>query len=457
MGAMGGGSSDPKAPFAQMMMVALMMSMGVGNLALPSGVEDAGLLTFLYMFLFVAGSMMWSMGAMLRAKGAIEERGIKVFTYQDLGYDLIGGETGRRLVDVMVVGYQFGVCCAYFAFSTGTLRELMPDALTKVQWTLLVAPLVAVPCNLRHFRDLGQPAKVATACYVVAWGTVMVYAFERLAVRGDVYNENLGPEDARWWFLLKFFGMLCYAFEGIPATLCQMANTLSEPERINELVAKALGGISLVLLATGYVGVLAFEHPENPITLNLMDEFGKGGIPGLVNGLVVCAVLLRYPLQFSPMISQIEQNLGVGPGSRFRNVAPPLGGGDAAVPPEARKLLAAESAALLAGDDDSIFVGEHDGGFRTIALRCSLVGLTALIAVLVDDLTSIINFVGICFGPSLAFVLPCFFDIVCIHRRAYRRSKLQLAVSIAIALSTTIFSLLGLGQQIVTSIAGATD
>ena len=165
-------AGDPKAPFAQMMMVALMMSMGVGNLALPQGVATAGLGAFFPMFVAVSGAMMWSMMAMLRAKGAIEERGIRVFTYQDLGYDLLGGTLGKRLVDVMVIGYQFGVCCAYFSFVTATLRELMPGGLSRAQWTVLLAPLVAVPCNLRHFRDLGQPAKVATACYVVAWGTV---------------------------------------------------------------------------------------------------------------------------------------------------------------------------------------------------------------------------------------------------------------------------------------------
>ena len=91
-------AGDPKAPFAQMMMVALMMSMGVGNLALPQGVATAGLGAFFPMFVAVSGAMMWSMMAMLRAKGAIEERGIRVFTYQDLGYDLLGGTLGKRLV-----------------------------------------------------------------------------------------------------------------------------------------------------------------------------------------------------------------------------------------------------------------------------------------------------------------------------------------------------------------------
>ena len=103
---------------------------------------------------------------------------------------------------------------------------------------------------------------------------------------------------------------------------------------------------------------------------------------------------------------------------------------------------------------DSVFVGEHDGGIRVVFARTALVAATATIAVVVGDLTDIIAFVGICFGPGLAFVLPCFFDIVCIHRRAYRRSKLQLAVSVAIALSMTFLSILGFAQQIVTAITG---
>ncbi|KAH8056714.1 amino acid transmembrane transporter [Aureococcus anophagefferens] len=179
-------AGDPKAPFAQMMMVALMMSMGVGNLALPQGVATAGLGAFFPMFVAVSGAMMWSMMAMLRAKGAIEERGIR------------------------------------------------------------------------------------------------------------------------------------------------MANTLSEPERIGELVLTS-SRASRRARGDGLRRALAWlASPDDPVTLNLIDEFGKGGIPGL-----------------------IEQNWGEGR-ARARDARPE----SSTLPPEARKLLAQD---LETDRGDSIFVGEHDG------------------------------------------------------------------------------------------------
>ena len=70
--------------------------------------------------------MNWSMLALLRAKAAVEERGIKVQSYRDLGYDFLGGDHGSRAVDWCVVGFQFGVCASYFSFMTSTLHAVAP-------------------------------------------------------------------------------------------------------------------------------------------------------------------------------------------------------------------------------------------------------------------------------------------------------------------------------------------
>lgn len=434
--------AEAKASFGQMYFIALMMSMGVGNLALPYELSINGLLPFAFIFGGVAASMVWSMLAMLRAKAAIEERGIRVATYQDLGYDLMGGAVGKGLVDAAVIGYQFGVCCAYFSFVSVTLKRLFPGALSEFQWTLVAFPFVAVPCNLRHFRDLGSVAKVATAFYMSAWGVTMAYALERLIVRGDVHNTALAP--ASPWSLVPLFGAVCYSFEGIPASLVQITNTLSEPERAGELVATSLAGISAVFVLTGYVCVLAFRDPANPITLSLMAEFGEGGLPGIANGLVVLAVILKYPLQFYPMISQLERNLRLGPGAALN-----ADGRDSASPgrgAEREKLLGA--AAAPSGAEPSIFISEHDGGLRAVAFRTTVVAATAAVANLVADLTTIIAFVGIVFGPALAFIFPCFFDVVCVHRRAYDRTRPQVAISVTIIVAAVIASIVGLGTQI---------
>ena len=67
-----------------------------------------------------------------------------------------------------------------------------------------------------------------------------------------------------------------------------------------------------------------------------------------------------------------------------------------------------------------------------MAFRAMLVVLAALTALVVNDLTTIINVVGIVFGPSLGFIFPCYFDLICVRRRAYDRTKLEVAISIVV-------------------------
>ena len=61
----------------------------------------------------------------------------------------------------------------------------------------------------------------------------------------------------------------------------------------------------------------------------------------------------------------------------------------------------------------------------------------------------IINVVGIVFGPSLGFIFPCYFDLICVRRRAYDRTKLEVAISIIVLCVSVAATFLGFGQQVV--------
>ena len=84
-----------------------------------------------------------------------------------------------------------------------------------------------------------------------------------------------------------------------------------------------------------------------------------------------------------------------------------------------------------------------------MAFRAMLVVLAALTALVVNDLTTIINVVGIVFGPSLGFIFPCYFDLICVRRRAYDRTKLEVAISIVVLCVAVAATFLGFGQQVV--------
>merc|ERR1712147_422493 len=112
---------------------------------------------------------------------------------------------------------------------------------------------------------MGIVAQVSTVTYAFSLCTVGFYAIHRLVVKGHVYNTQ--PFSGSPWGLIGLLGSLCYAFEGIPSTLCQMSNALAEPERAPELVTTSMAGMACVLAATGLLGCFAYSEPSNPVTL----------------------------------------------------------------------------------------------------------------------------------------------------------------------------------------------
>ena len=165
--------AEPKASFTQMFLMAVKLSIGAGALALPATLHACGVVEAIVLFLCMGGAVRWCMHAMLRAKDYCASRGVRVDAYPDLGSELIGGEVGRRGIEVSIVGFQLGVCCVYLEFAAELLSDVLPnrgrsDARGRAQWVVFLVPLVSAPCCLRHLRDLGDVAKVATAFFFAA-------------------------------------------------------------------------------------------------------------------------------------------------------------------------------------------------------------------------------------------------------------------------------------------------
>lgn len=464
--------AEPKATYAQMFLMAVKMSVGAGCLALPTMLHQCGAIEAGALFLLIGGAMRWSMHALLRVKTYAERRGRRVDALSDLGYELAGGEVGRRTVEFVTVGFQLGVCCVYYAFAAELLADVTPRGdrgATRGQWVCFLVPLVAVPCCLRHLRDLGDVAKVATLLFVGAWvGTIGVCAAR--ITRDGPAAVLAGPRSR--YSIVRAFATVTYAFEGIPSSLCQIANALDEPDRADELVRSAIATTVAVYCLTAFLGAFAFSKPENPATLSLLAEPGPG--PIAVNVLVTAAVVLTYPLQFYPAISLLERAAGVGPGARAAKGRPPVrrrksGDRDGDTSSDSEDDADYEAAALLHGGDDpsygggsggqsrvsgastSIWIHEADGGAAAVGFRLAFVVGTAAVAILVADLTRLIELVGIVFAPALAFIFPNLFDLVAARRSPsdYPRTKLELAVSTAILACTVLACTVGTTQQLV--------
>jgi len=411
-------AGSPKASFRSMLAASVMMSIGAGVLALPQHVARTGVVAALAMSCYVGLGIWWCMLLMLRAKVACEERGIRIATYQDLGTQLLGGEVGRRAVEVAVCGFQFGVLCVFQAFLPSTLRAVFPGCFAgarRLAWMIVLNPLWLALCCLRYLRDLGDVAQLAATLYAVGWALVVGFCLARVASRG-VENTHLAPKHTGW-SVVSIFAALSYSFEGVPAALCQIVDTLDDRSRARELVSLSLLAILGIYTLTEFLGAFAFDRPDDPLTLSLVADAGvPTAAAAAINLAVALAVFLKYALMFFPLVTILERNLGVGPGARLRHLdakpaveAPLIADDDKPPPPQ--------DAALI--DDDAIIwvcSSTRDGGPAVLALRASLVLLSALVAFLVDDLTVLIDLVGILFAPLLAMIFPIAFDIVAKRR-----------------------------------------
>ena len=156
-----------------------MLSLGVGLMALPNEISNTGTVPYAILFVCVVSGMNWSMLALLRAKAAVEERGIKVQSYRDLGYDFWEGTTGAGPWTGASLGSSSACVLPYFSFMTSTLSRPLPHGPSETSFTVVLVPIVGVPCALKHLKDLGTVAQVATVTYAFSLCTVGFYAIHR--------------------------------------------------------------------------------------------------------------------------------------------------------------------------------------------------------------------------------------------------------------------------------------
>ncbi|KAJ8608809.1 hypothetical protein CTAYLR_009352 [Chrysophaeum taylorii] len=419
----GATAGGPKASFHSMFAFALMMSIGAGVLSLPQNVSRTGVCASLVLSLYVGFAVLWCMQLMLRAKTVCEEHGVRIATYQDLGTILLGGEAGRRVVELSVCGFQLGVLCVYFDFIATCLVVLFPTVFVgarRVAWMAVFYVPICAACCLRYLRDLGFVAEVAISSYVIGWCIIVIICAVRVGNMG-FENTRLEPKHTEW-SVVGLFGALCYSFEGVPASLCQMVDTLEERPRAAELITVSILAILGVYVFTEYVGAFAFVRPGDPLSLSLVEHYGLTFPSISLNLLIVFAVFLKYPLQFFPMITIFERNMNFGPGARLRantasapkaiEVKPSnYSRVEQGVSDDNTPLLRAKLQEEEEEEDDTIWISRSDGGVYVVMLRSAIVALTAVVALVVPNLTDLIDLVGVLFAPVLAIVFPCIFDL----------------------------------------------
>ena len=461
-------SSPPKATFGGMLAYSVMLSIGPGALALSRESMGVGLVVVAATTLYTGFAMGWSMQAFVRVKEAVDGEDRNIVTSQDLGY-LLAGKMGRRAAEVSVVGFQFLVLCVYFEISSATLSKIFPGFGSDAVFAVIFFVPFCILCCVQYLKDLGAVAKVSAFAYCAGWGITLTYCVIRLG-NGHRHNLALGPSTRRgdkWSQPLNLYEALIYSFEGLPPTLPQIIDTLRHREEAPLLVTVSITVITGVYFMTNFLGLLAFRRPDNPLTFSLLDSYGRTAIPMAVNFVVVLAVFLKYPLQFFPMITLLERNLGFGPGGNLAHLDEDPTDGCSLIfhsggtfhqrwrtkkPATVSKNESSEAQPLLHSDGEveessfDVFIDARDTStcLGVVLFRSTIVALTALIAILVSNLDNLIEVAGAVFAPILAFLFPLAAEILLIDSGDIPRSSIHRFISVAVLVCSLFLSVFGI-------------
>jgi len=284
-----------------------------------------------------------------------------VLTYQDVARGVLGVE-GQRIVEASIILFQLGVCSVYIDFVALELEDLFPASrggLTRAEWILALLPPTAAVCCLRYLRDISDVAAAAAACYFLGLLGTLGYCCFR--VRDGVVQRPVDDTSATNVFAL--FATMMYAFEGMPAALCQIENTLQGGRReMRKLVVATLATVFGVFLVIEYLGALAFGEPKNPLTASVYDSYG-GALPTVINVAVLISVVLSYPLQFYSAVVLLERIADVGPGAtQARRALLRTGRGRAH---DAEPLMPRIGGApAVSEESEGPWITEEDGGWK---------------------------------------------------------------------------------------------
>ncbi|DAZ99393.1 TPA: hypothetical protein N0F65_005295 [Lagenidium giganteum] len=382
--------------------------LGSGVLGLPFAFKKCGILLGLVTLVAVSSVSTYCMLLVVRCKYKLKEQGKNVTKYGEIGHFALG-RVGSILVNSALVISQTGFCVAYLIFISTNAHKFLGVSKELVV-SVCVPPLIGFTL-LKHMKELAFVSIVADVMNFTGLAIVYVADLSYMPLDSDQI-ETLGV----WSSVPFFFGVASYCFEGVGMVL-PLENSMQNKTHFTPILISTVVIITSVYATFGICGYLAFgEATLDVLTLNME---GNGGMATMVKLFLCAGLFFTYPLMLFPV---------------FETVQPWVNGSN-------KDPVSAER--------------------RGVALRASIVLLTAIIAAGVPDFGRFISFIGSTCCSLLAFVLPTFF-----YWRLFQdemRQKLQdsrcgwVVLEQAWLLVVFVIGCFALGMGIVEALAASMD
>ncbi|XP_046394418.1 amino acid transporter AVT3B-like [Ischnura elegans] len=294
----------------------------------------------------------------------------ELLTYGDVGHYALG-DSGRGLIDLVVLVSQIGFCCAYLIFIMENLSKFF-TSLTHFHWLLLILPPLFFITLLRHLSKLAIFSLFAQITNLFAFSVVFWFDFEHFNV------VKFHPKE----FSLKgfpfFFAVAIYCYEGAGMILSlEHSLALSIRHKFPYYLTSTLIGVTLLYMCFGTSGYLSFgPETSDIITFNLPTDKGFN-FANLVTSCLCLSLFLTYPIMIFPAIQLLE-------------------------------------ARLLTSDDIT----------KGNALRFVVVSMTGMIVIAVPNFGNLMALVGATCCTLLAFILPGIIHLIIFEKKLTEKQKL---------------------------------
>lgn len=381
---------------------------GAGVLGLPYAFKRTGWLMGVLLLLSVSVLTHHCMMLLVHTRRRLDSFNgggfSKIGSFGDLGF-AVCGSLGRLVVDLFIILSQAGFCVGYLIFIGTTLANIFdPDSPTSLrhQITRLGSEFLGLSSKslyiwgcfpfqlgLNSIKTLTHLAPLSIFADVVDLAAMAVVVVEDsiiiLKQRPDVV--------AFGGFSLFLYGMgvAVYSFEGVGMVL-PLESEMKDKDKFGKVLALGMGFISLIYIAFGFLGYLAFgEDTMDIITGNL----GAGLISTIVQLGLCINLFFTFPLMMNPVFEIVER--------RF------------------------------------------SGGMYSAWLRWLLVLAVTLVALFVPNFTDFLSLVGSSTCCILGFVLPALFHLLVFKEEmGWKQWSLDMAIvglGVVLAVSGTWSSL----------------
>lgn len=368
-------------------------------LALPSAFATMGWFLGSFFILFCAGTTLFGL---VLVKLSCDKIDRKASGFYDLMFRI---DPYKMWIIDLVIGVKcYGVTISYLIIggtlmpqvvlsisdSLGISAAHVPDVLiNKYFWYVVVVACMIPICTVRHLKSLSMIGylNMLAVAYIVA---IMVYfslapkSWHLLPVPGPVVAFNWDKEALRT-FPIILFAYTCS--QNIIPVYNELYN--STLERTSIVTFTSVLSCAFVYLFVGLVGYFSFGAQVGNNVMAMYPD--KGLFVGLGKLCVVLLAITSYPMQLYPSrasLLSLSRSWSYKPIIRSNE-----DGTEEAVP-------------LLPEEPDSVIDSMPSRWFYGVTFAEILSG--ALIALLIDDLSIVLGFVGALGSTTISFIVPAY-------------------------------------------------